>query len=105
MKNRAKLLTHIFLSFLIISPAYSLAESGEDDVKDVPEYPGQQHEDKNGKTVKRWSTKGPVDVSQASEPFEQKTEKQIPSGVLINVDPQRRAVVGNNLPHQVPRSK
>ena len=105
MKNRATLLSMILLFSLVISPAYSFAESIEDDVNASPEYPGQQYEDKNGKTVKRWSTKGPVDVRQASEPFEQKTEKQIPSGILINVDPQRRAVVGNNSPHRGPGSK
>lgn len=64
-----------------------------------PEYPGQQKEDQNGKTVKRWSTKGPVAVSQASEPFETKNEKSVPAGILLNVDPQRQgAVVNSNKP-------
>ena len=63
-----------------------------------PNYPGEIKETKNGKQIKLWSTKGPVAVSQASEPF--RTQKTIPANAFINVDGTQQGVIRSQIQNQ-----
>jgi hypothetical protein len=54
-------------------------------------YPGEEVTNTEGKTVRRWSTRGPVEVSRAPQPFDSPqgfdNQGRFPAGVLLNVDP------------------
>lgn len=67
-----------------------------------PNYPGEVRNTSDGKKVKLWSTKGPVPVSQASEPFN--TQQTIPPGTFINVDGIGQGVVRSQIHNQHKKS-
>lgn len=48
--------------------------------------PGEEVVTPTGKKVKVWSTRGPVPVSKAPEPFEDREKTVLPSGVIVEVD-------------------
>lgn len=50
-------------------------------------HPGQVLQDHAGNKIKRWSTKGPVAVSEAPQPFGNQESSKLPSGTFINVLP------------------
>ena len=72
----------------LISPSLALAEDSNeiDSDSSEPAYPGEIKDTKNGKQVKLWSTKGPVPVSKAAQPFQNPKDQTIPNNVFLNVD-------------------
>lgn len=55
---------------------------------DNSNYPGKVIKTEEGKIVKVWTTKGPVAVSQAPQPFQDRDQSALPAGgVLLNIDP------------------
>jgi len=57
---------------------------------DRPAYPGEVQNVGKGKTVKRWSTKGPVEVAPAPQPFDQIENRRVPAigGIIVDDRPQ-----------------
>jgi len=50
-----------------------------------PAYPGEEIATKDGKKVRRWSTRGPVEVSPPPQPFDQVDQQRHPGGLLLNL--------------------
>lgn len=50
-----------------------------------PAYPGEEISTKDGKKVRRWSTRGPVEVSPPPQPFDQVDQQRHPGGLLLNL--------------------
>ncbi len=69
--------------------------------------PGEEIVTPTGKTVKVWSTEGPVSVQQAPEPFEDLSERRLPTGTNVVVDEtllnRRRDQLENQRPGQQQR--
>ncbi|HMO17881.1 MAG TPA: hypothetical protein PKA63_06695 [Oligoflexia bacterium] len=59
---------------------------------DSPSYPGEEIKLNSGKTVRRWSTRGPVPVSGPPQPFDQVENRRVPvvGPVILDVDSQNR---------------
>lgn len=57
-----------------------------------PAYPGEQQNIGKGKTVKRWSTRGPVEVAPAPQPFDQIENRRVPAigGIIVDSDRSRK---------------
>lgn len=69
-------------------------------------YPGEEITTKEGKKVKRWSTRGPVEVAPAPQPFDNPAQKNPPAGLFLNVDNhQLRQQQGKPYKHKVPGSR
>lgn len=87
----------LLLCFLLLFPAVVIAQSdsGRDDERsgnyDKAEklLPGETVVTPTGQRIKVWSTKGPVPVSRAPEPFAEK-DGGLPSGVGVIVDVEER---------------
>lgn len=91
---------HFFLAFSLCLFSDLQADEGtspqsndEESVVVREPYPGEEVTNAQGKTVKRWSTRGPVEVSRAPQPFnssqafDNENQGRFPAGVLLNVDP------------------
>jgi hypothetical protein len=76
----------LFVSLLMLPPeAHSDSPVSEDKVREP--YPGEEFSLPDGKKVRRWSTRGPVEVSAPPQPFDQTDQQRAPGGLLLNVDP------------------
>lgn len=97
MKNYILLLALVysiqFYGFLDIVIADSKVEESKQAENNLREpyqreiLPGEEITTKDGKKVRRWSTRGPVEVAPAPQPFDDPEQRRIQGGILLNVDP------------------
>lgn len=93
----SKFKKNIFLCsslFFLFNPFLVFAENTveENANSQDPAYPGEIKNTNNGKQVKLWSTKGPVPVSKAPQPFQNPQDQSIPDNTLLNVDGRQNAI-------------
>lgn len=91
-------LTFLFVLF-IAAPVYgqqkqagasSKAPGSSESYKKTEEFlPGEEVRTGTGQVMKVWSTRGPVSVSRAPEPFEDREKTVINPNVGVIVDPRR----------------
>jgi hypothetical protein len=88
---------HFFLALSMCFSSVAYADEGtssqlQEEGPSLREpYPGEEVTNTESKTVRRWSTRGPVEVSRAPQPFDSPlgldNQGRFPGGVLLNVDP------------------
>jgi hypothetical protein len=97
-----------FLDIVIADSNSAVSNQEEGDVKESllrEPYPGEEITTKDGKKVRRWSTRGPVEVAPAPQPFDDPEQRRVQGGILLNVDPanmNNRAI--NSKPHNQNRN-
>lgn len=78
-----------FITVTLFFPSACFSEekpqtnTNDDESADPQLYPGKIQNDENGNMVKRWSTKGPVPVTQLNN----QNPTSLPAGTFINVTP------------------
>ncbi len=79
----------ISISTLVLADADLIVDDKKhnDDSHEETIYPGQVEKNSEGTKIKRWSTKGPVAVSEAPQPFLDQNSTSLPNGTFINVLP------------------
>ncbi len=89
-----KLITQIlaliifFMSFAMADEDNNQKDEAKNDTKVRGlEYPGQISQDSEGNKIKNWSTRGPVRVNNAPQPFSNQGNSSLPNGTFINVLP------------------
>lgn len=83
-------------SFVAENQRLQATETVQDKAETTRRYlPGEEVVTPTGKKVKVWSTEGPVSVSPAPEPFQQKPDANL-SGTQIIIDAERRHRRGRN---------
>ena len=89
------LVVSMFLSFLTVDTVLGQSSSSQENsasgdspkIENSRPLPGEEITTSSGKKMKVWSTEGPVPVSQAPQPFEDREKTVIPNmGVVIDAD-------------------
>ncbi len=97
-----KFLKGTLLLLLVLAFSHVSAASQEEEKLREP-YPGEEVTTQDGKKVRRWSTRGPVEVAPAPQPFDDPEQRRTPQGLLLNVDThQIRQQQGTRPHHHAP---
>jgi hypothetical protein len=76
--------------FLLLLPIVAFVDAAAERAAEEPKlrepYPGEEVTGADGRKVRRWSTRGPVEVAPAPQPFDDPVQRRPPGGLLFNVD-------------------